>query len=36
MGLADIVSPGNIMTAIIWFAITTGVIAGISYYKKED
>jgi len=36
VGLAYIVSQGNITATIIWFAITTGVTAGLSYYKEKE
>jgi hypothetical protein len=36
VGLAYIVSQGNITATIIWFAITTGVTAGLSYYKEQQ
>jgi len=36
VGLAYIVSQGNITATIVWFAITTGVTAGISYYKEQQ
>jgi len=36
VGLAYIVSQGNITATIIWFAITTGATAGLSYYKEKD
>jgi len=35
VGLAYIVSQGNITATIIWFAITTGATAGLSYYKRK-
>ncbi len=35
VGLAYIVSQGNITATIVWFAITTGVTAGLSYYKER-
>ena len=35
-GLAYIVSQGNITATIIWFAITTGATAGLSYYKEKE
>jgi hypothetical protein len=35
-GLAYIVSQGNITAKIIWFAITTGATAGLSYYKEKE
>jgi len=34
-GLAYIVSQGNITATIIWFAITTGATAGLSYYGEK-
>jgi len=36
VGLAYIVSQGNITATIVWFAITTGVTAGLSYYKEKQ
>ena len=36
VGLAYIVSQGNITATIVWFAITTGVTAGLSYYKEHQ
>jgi hypothetical protein len=36
IGLAYIVSQGNITATIVWFAITTGVTAGLSYYKEKQ
>jgi len=36
VGLVYIVSQGNITATIIWFAITTGATAGISYYKAKE
>ncbi|MDH5481726.1 MAG: hypothetical protein OEY22_02440 [Candidatus Bathyarchaeota archaeon] len=36
VGLAYIVSRGNITATIIWFAITTGATAGLSHYKEKD
>jgi hypothetical protein len=35
VGLAYIVSQGNITATIIWFAITTDVTARLSYYKDN-
>jgi len=35
VGLAYIVSQGNITATILWFAISTGVTAGLSYYKEK-
>jgi len=34
-GLAYIVSQGDITATIIWFAISTGITAGLSYYKEK-
>jgi hypothetical protein len=36
MGLAYIVSQGNIMATVLWFAITTGATAGLSYNKEKE
>ena len=36
VGLAYIVSQGNVTATIIWFAISTGVTAGLSYYKEKE
>jgi len=36
VGAAYIVSQGDITTTIIWFAITTGVTAGLSYYTEHE
>ncbi|KPV64334.1 MAG: hypothetical protein AOA66_0294 [Candidatus Bathyarchaeota archaeon BA2] len=36
VGLAYIASKGNITATIIWFAITTGATAGLSYYKEKE
>jgi len=35
-GPAYIVSQGNITATIIWFAISTGITAGLSYYKEKE
>ena len=35
-GLAYIVSQGNITATILWFAIFTGITAGLSYYKEKE
>ena len=35
VGLAYIVSQGNITVTIIWFAVATGITAGLSYYKEK-
>ncbi|MBT0159047.1 hypothetical protein G4O51_03585 [Candidatus Bathyarchaeota archaeon A05DMB-2] len=36
VGLAYIVSQGDITATIVWFAISTGVTAGLSYYKEKE
>ena len=36
VGLAYIVSQGDITATIVWFAISTGITAGLSYYKKKE
>ena len=36
VGLAYIVSQENITVTIIWFAVSTGITAGLSYYKEKD
>ena len=36
VGLAYIVSQGNITATILWFAISTGITAGLSYYKERE
>jgi hypothetical protein len=36
VGLASIVSRGNITATIIWFATTTGATAGLSYHKERE
>ena len=33
--LAYIVTQGNITATILWFAISTGITAGLSYYKDQ-
>ena len=35
VGLAYIVSQGDITVTIIWFAVYTGETAGLSYYKEK-
>jgi hypothetical protein len=35
-GLAYIVSQGNIMATVLWFAITTDATAGLSYYREKE
>ena len=36
VGLAYIVSQGNITATILWFAVSTGVTAGLSYCKEKE
>lgn len=36
IALAYIVTQGDITTTIVWFAISSGVTAGLSYYKEKD
>ena len=36
VGLAYIVTQGDLTATIIWFAISTGVTAGLSYYKENE
>jgi hypothetical protein len=36
VGLAYVVSQGNITATIIWFGIVTGVTAGLSYNKENQ
>jgi hypothetical protein len=36
VGLACVVSQGNITATIIWFGIVTGVTAGLSYNKENQ
>ena len=36
VGLAYVVSQGNITATIIWFGIVTGVTAGLSYNKEHE
>jgi len=35
VALAYIVSQGNVTVTIIWFAVSTGITAGLSYYKEK-
>jgi len=35
VGAAYIVSQGNITVTIVWFAISSGITAGLSYYQEE-
>ena len=35
VGLAYIVTQENITATIVWFAISTGITAGLSYYKEK-
>jgi hypothetical protein len=36
VGLAYVVSQGDITATIIWFATTTGATAGLIYYKEKE
>ncbi len=36
VGLAYIVSSGDLTATVIWLAISTGITAGISYYEKTQ
>ena len=36
VGLAYIVSQGDITATVIWFAMSTGITAGLSYYKEKQ
>ena len=36
IALAYIITKGNITAMIIWFAISTGVTAGLSYYQDQE
>ena len=36
VGLAYIVSQGDITATVIWFAVSTGITAGLSYYKEKE
>ena len=36
VGLAYVVTQGNITATIIWFGIATGVTAGLSYNKEKE
>jgi hypothetical protein len=36
IALAYIVTQGNITAMILWFAVSTGVTAGLSYYKEQE
>lgn len=35
VGLAYIISQGDITATILWLAVSTGVTAGLSYYKEK-
>ena len=35
VGLAYIVSQGDITVTILWFAVSAGITAGLSYYKEK-
>jgi hypothetical protein len=36
IALSYIVTQGDITAMIIWFAVSTGVTAGLSYYKDQE
>jgi hypothetical protein len=36
VGLAYVVTWGNMKTTTIWFAITIGATAGLSYYREKE
>ena len=36
IALSYIVTKGDITAMILWFAISTGVTAGLSYYKDQE
>ena len=36
VALAYVVSQGDITATIIWFAVSTGITAGLSYYKEKE
>ncbi len=36
IALSYIVTQGNITAMILWFAVSTGVTAGLSYYKNRE
>jgi hypothetical protein len=36
VALVYIVSQGNLTATILWFAVSTGVTAGLSYYKEKE
>lgn len=36
IALAYIVTQGNITAMILWFAISTGITAGLSYYTDQE
>ena len=36
IALAYIVTQGNITAMILWFVVSTGVTAGLSYYKDHE
>lgn len=35
VGLAYVLGQGNITATVVWFAISAGVTAGLSYYKEK-
>jgi hypothetical protein len=36
IALSYMVTQGNVTAMILWFAVSTGVTAGLSYYKDQD
>jgi hypothetical protein len=36
VALAYIVTQGNITATILWFAVSTGITAGFSYYRDHE
>lgn len=36
IALSYIITQGNITAMIVWFAISTGVTAGLSYYQEQE
>ena len=36
IALSYLVTQGNVTAMILWFAVSTGVTAGLSYYKDQE
>ena len=36
IALSYMVTQGNVTAMILWFAVSTGVTAGLSYYKDQE